>query len=146
MTTDEVYIRPANLWDGDAIYGMICRLENRMMDRIGFDLIFTRNLQNDLIGYFVAMLGDRPVGMGSCHVQTLLHHAAFVGEIQEMYVDEDFRSQNIGSKLMDYLVAFAKDKGAIQLEVTSRDYRENAHRFYQKEDFEKSHVKLVRYF
>lgn len=146
MVTDEVYIRPADLSDSDAIYGMICRLENRMMDRTGFDFIFSRNLQNELIGYFVAMLGDRPVGMGSCHIQTLLHHAAFVGEIQEMYVEEDFRSQKIGNKLMDALVSFARSKGAIQLEVTSRDYREKAHRFYQNEDFEKSHVKLVRYF
>lgn len=146
MATDEVYIRHANLTDGDAMYGMICRLENRMMDRAGFDLIFRKNLQNELIAYFVAMLGDRPVGMGSCHIQTLLHHAAFVGEIQEMFVEEDFRSQKIGNKLMDALVTFAKDKGAIQLEVTSRDYREQAHRFYQNEDFEKSHVKLVRYF
>lgn len=146
MATDKVYIRPANLWDGDAIYGMICGLENRMMDRTDFDFIFTRNLQNEMIGYFVAMIGDRPVGMGSCHIQTLLHHVAFVGEIQEMYVEENFRSQKIGSKLMDHLVTFARSKGAIQLEVTSRDYREKAHRFYQNEDFEKSHVKLIRYF
>ena len=43
-------------------------------------------------------------------------------------------------------VEFAKSKNALQIEVTSNNVRENAHRFYQKEGFSKSHVKLVRYF
>ncbi len=84
--------------------------------------------------------------MVSCHIQPLLHHAALVSEIQEMYVKDEFRSQQIGKALMEYVVGFAKSMGAVQMEVTSRSTRENAHRFYQREGFEKSHVKLVRYF
>ncbi|CAG4999226.1 Aminoalkylphosphonate N-acetyltransferase [Dyadobacter sp. CECT 9275] len=142
----DLSIRPATDKDADILYTMICGLENKVMDRMNFDFVFLRNIRNDAIRYYIAEYGQQPVGMGSCHIQALLHHAALVGEIQEMYVEEAFRSKAIGKMLMGYLVDFAKSKGAIQLEVTSRNYRESAHRFYQREGFEKSHVKLVRYF
>ena len=69
-----------------------------------------------------------------------------VAEIQEMFVKEEYRSKEIGKALVEALVFFAKSKSALQIEVTSNNVRENAHRFYQKEGFKKSHVKLVRYF
>jgi (aminoalkyl)phosphonate N-acetyltransferase len=139
-------LRRAILSDADALYKMICGLEKTILDRSAFDFIFQRNLHNEYVAYFIAEVGDEAIGMGSCHIQTLLHHTAFVAEIQEMFVYKQYRSLQVGKALMAEIVEFAKSRGAIQLEVTSRDYRESAHRFYQREGFEKSHVKLVRYF
>lgn len=117
-----------------------------VLNRPGFDAAFDRNIVNPNISYFLAEQDGKQVGMVSCHIQPLLHHAALVLEIQEMYVEPDYRSQKIGNALMRHVTAFAKGEGAIQMEVTSRATREHAHRFYQREGFEKSHVKLVRYF
>jgi len=116
------------------------------LGRPGFDAAFDRNLASPNISYFLGELDGKPVGMISCHIQPLLHHAALVSEIQEMYVVPEYRSQQVGKALMEHVVAFAKGEGAIQMEVTSRATREQAHKFYQREGFEKSHVKLVRYF
>jgi|GEM_PF-283228 len=146
MIPASLKIRLASFEDEQAIYEMICGLENAVLDRGAFDFIFRENLQNEMIAYFIAEVENMPIGMGSCHVQTLLHHASYVAEIQEMFVYEAYRSMDVGKMLMAHLVEFAKSKEAIQLEVTSRAYRESAHRFYQREGFEKSHVKLVRYF
>jgi len=143
---DQLTVRKAGIADQEVIYKLICGLENTELDRAGFDFAFNRNIENNSIGYFLAVYADKPVGMVSCHIQPLLHHAALVAEIQEMYVEADFRSFQIGKSLMRHAVAFAKSEGAIQIEVTSRNTREQAHRFYQREGFEKSHVKLVRYF
>ncbi|WP_229208738.1 GNAT family N-acetyltransferase [Dyadobacter luticola] len=117
-----------------------------ILDRAGFDFAFDRNIQSANITYFIAFLNDHPVGLVSCHIQPLLHHAALVSEIQEMYVEPEYRSHKIGKALMERVTTFAKEQGAIQMEVTSRQSREKAHQFYQREGFEKSHVKLVRYF
>lgn len=117
-----------------------------ILDRLGFDAAFNRNMASPNITYFLAEHEGKPIGMVSCHIQPLLHHAALVSEIQEMYVEPEYRSQKVGNVLMEHVTAFAKKEGAIQMEVTSRATREQAHRFYQREGFEKSHVKLVRYF
>ncbi|WP_090148979.1 GNAT family N-acetyltransferase [Dyadobacter soli] len=139
-------IRRASAADREIIYQMICGLENMPINRPGFDAAFDRNITSPHISYFLAETGEKPVGMVSCHIQPLLHHAALVAEIQEMYVEPEYRSQKVGNALMEHVTAFAKGEGAIQMEVTSRATREQAHRFYQREGFEKSHVKLVRYF
>ena len=139
-------IREATIADREILYQMICGLENALLDRGAFDFVFNKNRKSQNIRYFLAELSGKPVGMISCHIQPLLHHAALVSEIQEMYVEPEFRSKLIGKALMAHVVDFAKSAGAIQMEVTSRNVREQAHRFYQREGFEKSHVKLVRYF
>ena len=146
METDKLIIREVTSDDKPVIYAMICGLENMEMDVAGFDIAFDTNLKNPNIRYFLAELNAKPVGMVSCHIQPLLHHAALVSEIQEMYVEPAYRSQQVGKALMQHVTAHAKSMGAIQMEVTSRNVREQAHRFYQREGFEKSHVKLVRYF
>ena len=143
---DKLFIRKVIRDDEETIYRMICGLENTVINRADFDMIFQQNLIAENITYFIAEFNGKPVGMVSCHIQPLLHHAALVSEIQEMYVDPEFRSQAIGHELMQRVLEHAKENGAIQIEVTSRSTRESAHRFYQKEDFAKSHVKLVRYF
>jgi len=144
--SDKLFIRKALPEDEETIYQMICDLEDMELDRTGFDRAFQKNITSENIAYFIAELDQKPVGMISCHIQPLLHHAALVSEIQEMYVVPQFRSKRIGNQLITKVVEYAQSKGAIQIEVTSRATRENAHRFYQKEGFDKSHVKLVRHF
>lgn len=146
MVSTALHIRLATLYDEETVYHMICDLENKSLNRQDFNYVYHRNLANDHICYLIAELDAEPVGMGSCHVQPLLHHVCMVAEIQEMYVRPEHRSKEIGKALVEQLVVFAKSKSAQQIEVTSNNVRENAHRFYQKEGFKKSHVKLVRYF
>lgn len=141
-----ITIRRASPADRETIYAMICDLENTILDRKGFDHAFELNIASTHISYFLAEWDGQPVGLMSCHIQPLLHHAGLVSEIQEMYVKPEFRSRHIGKVLMAHVAGYAKGEGAIQIEVTSRATREQAHRFYQREGFEKSHVKLVRYF
>lgn len=146
LPVENLVIRKAGPADRDIIYGMICRLEDMVLDPAGFDFAFNRNISSLHITYFLAFDRAKPMGMASCHIQPLLHHAALVAEIQEMFVEPECRSMGIGNALMEAVVSHAKESGAIQLEVTSRATREQAHRFYQREGFAKSHVKLVRYF
>ncbi len=139
----EVVIRRAVQADEEVLYQMLCDLENEVLDRTTFGLVFIKNLQQESIGYFIAESNDGPAGMASCHVQLLLHHAAPVGEIQEMYVAPALRSQGIGKALIGAVFHFAGQRGARQVEVTSNKIRRDTHRFYEREGFQKTHDKLV---
>ncbi len=139
----EITIRPARPSDTDLLYGMLCELENEKLDREAFEATFLTNLDNKNIRYFIAEIQGSPLGMGSCHVQLLLHHAAPVAEIQEMYVNPVVRSQGIGRKLIEAIWQFAQLRGAVQIEVTSNLTRLDTHRFYEREGFRKTHAKLV---
>ena len=139
----ELLIRSALFADADILYRMLCDLENEELDRKGFDAALLANLGNENICYFIAEIHHKPVGLASCHVQLLLHHAAPVAEIQEMYVDTTLRSQGIGRQLIKAIEHFAQARGATQIEVTSNLNRLDTHRFYQREGFHKTHAKLV---
>ena len=139
----EVTIRSACPADVGILYGMLCELENEKLDREAFDTVFQRNLNNENIAYLIAEIEGVSVGMAGCHVQLLLHHAAAIAEIQEMYVNPTFRSKGIGRKLIVAIRQFAERLGANQIEVTSNLIRLDTHRFYEREGFRKSHAKLV---
>ena len=146
MISEKLHIRKATDQDEEIVFEMTCDLENKVLNRGAFNHVFHHNLAQENICYLLAEMDGKPVGVGSCHVQYLLHHVCMVAEIQEMFVSASYRSKEIGKALVEALVVFAKSKSALQIEVTSNNMRENAHRFYQKEGFRKSHVKLVRYF
>lgn len=136
-------IRSAGEADEALLYGMLCDLENEVLDPDSFGSIYRANLQNERIGYFIAEVEGQAIGMAGCYVQLLLHHAAPVGEIQEMYVDPTVRSKGIGKALIQAVFDYARQQGAHQVEVTSNKVRVDTHRFYEREGFHKTHDKLV---
>lgn len=137
-------IRGATAEDFKIIYNFINELENDIFDEKIQQVIFSENLKNENIIYLLAFENDEPAGFISCHAQWLLHHAALIGEIQEMIVTEKFRSKGVGKLLIAELIARAKSKGINQLEVTSSKKRESAHRFYVREGFAQSHFKFTK--
>lgn len=136
-------IRPARVSDQETMYRMLCDLEDETLDRKGFEKAFLKNIESNDIGYFIADRSGEPVGLASCHVQMLLHHAASIAEIQELYVLPDCRSLGIGKQLVAAVRDFSRQRGASQIEVSTRQTRLETHRFYEREGFVNSHFKLV---
>jgi len=139
-------IRPATVDDQDIVYAFLCELEAETLDRMRFNVCFADNLSNPMVHYLIAELPDAtgPVGFVSCHVQYLLHHTGKVGEIQELFVKPTYRSQRIGRQLVGAIVTLAREQGLVNLEVTTNQKRNDAIRFYEREAFINTHLKLVR--
>jgi PhnO protein len=139
-------IRPATIDDQDVVYAFLCELEAERLDRTRFNVCFAYNLANSMVYYLIAEIPDAagPVGFVSCHVQYLLHHTGKVGEIQELYVEPTYRNQQIGRQLVSALVKLASEQGLVNLEVTTNQKRDDAIRFYEREAFINTHLKLVR--
>lgn len=143
-SSGSLIIRPATSDDQDVVYAFLCELEDETLDRTQFDACFANNLASPMVHYLIAELPDGPVGFVSCHVQYLLHHTGKVGEIQELFVKPANRSQQIGRQLVDALVALAQQEELVNLEVTTNQKRNDAIRFYERELFIATHLKLVR--
>ena len=53
--------------------------------------------------------------------------------VEDFAVDPERRSEGIGSKLLDGMRGWARERGATHLELDSADARLDAHRFYVRE-------------
>ncbi|GAB3959875.1 aminoalkylphosphonate N-acetyltransferase [Spirosoma harenae] len=143
IATNYLQIRDATLTDAPIVYDFLCTLEESILDRTAFDTVYNQNLVNPSIHYLVAELNGQVVGFVSCHVQILLHHCGKVGEIQELFVLPAFRNQRIGQKLVDELKSLAIQENFVNLEVTTNQKRIDTIRFYERESFKRTHIKLV---
>lgn len=80
--------------------------------------------------------GRRIVGMVTLILMEI--PVAFRSRMEDMVVDEAYRGQGIATKLSRALIALAKKKGAVTIDLTSRPDkdRETANKFYVKLGFE----------
>ena len=136
-------IRNAKSDDLDTIFNFICELENEVFDFQIFKDIFEENLQNLNYVYYVAEIENQVVGFISFHTQKLLHHCGIVGEIQELYVAQNFRNQQIGRFLVNKVRDYAKTHKLKSIEVTSNKLRTENVYIYEHLGFKLSHNKFT---
>lgn len=75
--------------------------------------------------------------MGRAYLYILyndLHKKPF-GFMEDVYVDENYRGEGTGKKLVSEIIKKAKEKGCYKLVCTSRYKREKVHEFYEKFGF-----------
>lgn len=70
-------------------------------------------------------------------------HLLLVAEIMELIVSREVRSKGIGAALLKAAREQAIQHHCIQFEVTSNQKRKQAHRFYQREGLEQTHIKMT---
>lgn len=142
-TVTDLQIRAATWDDASPIYAFMCALEEATLDQSAFLTVFRRNLADPAVYYLVAEASE-VIGFVSCHVHYLLHHGGKVAEIQELFVRPDVRNQGIGHHLIKALLTLAIQERFINLEVTTNQKRADALRFYERESFHRTHIKLVK--
>ncbi|HUZ40439.1 MAG TPA: GNAT family N-acetyltransferase [Acidimicrobiales bacterium] len=88
----------------------------------------TRRRRGDV---FVAELDGDVVGV--CQViifQHFQHAGAWCAEIESVHVRSDVRSQGIGALMLHAAEELAVERGCYRIQLTSRNVRVDAHRFY----------------
>ncbi|PSB22354.1 GNAT family N-acetyltransferase [filamentous cyanobacterium CCP2] len=68
-------------------------------------------------------------------MQNDLHDEPF-GLMENVWVDETYRGQGIGSDLVNTIIQQAKEKGCYKLIATSRSSRSQVHELYKRLGFE----------
>lgn len=137
-------VRKATAADEEAVYQLVRALEGRDLPRQRFAEIYTSQ-QNDF--RYISLVwekGNCVLGFLNLRLESQLHHGGLVAEILEMVVAPACRGQGIGKALVEEGEKFARERGCALLEVTSSCSREDAHRFYQREGFSPTHLKLTK--
>jgi len=80
--------------------------------------------------------------VGTFHL-TFLTYLAGSGkddlQIEAVHVDREWRGKGIGSQMMAWAIATARERGCRRVQLTTNKKRKDAHRFYQRLGFELSH-------
>lgn len=142
----QISIRPAERRDVPAVYQFVCLLEETELNYQVFEKIYYSNIADKRNHYLVAEDENKiVVGIISCHTQLLLHHAACVAEIQELYVPELHRNMGVGKKLLTALTVKLAETDCMLLEVTARNKRTATHLFYENAGLNFTHKKFTRF-
>jgi len=127
----------------DAVYNLICELEDKNLDKYAFLRIYQENIADGNVHYMLAVDKSDIIGFASLHIQKLLHHCAKMGEIQEMIISEKYQGSGAGTELFSQLVKTASVNNCLYLEVCCNKVREKSHQFYIKQGMTQSHYKFV---
>ncbi|AFL51917.1 GNAT superfamily N-acetyltransferase [Sinorhizobium fredii] len=89
---------------------------------------------------FVACIGDEVVGTFQTAVSTSLPGRGSSSlVIEAVQTREDMRGRGIGARMIRHAIAEARERGAAKVRLTSNAVRVDAHRFYERLGFERSH-------
>ncbi|SHO62754.1 GNAT family N-acetyltransferase [Algoriphagus zhangzhouensis] len=78
-------------------------------------------------------------------IQYLMYQGGIRAQIEAVQIKKEHRSQGIGSKMMNWAIARAKERKAQLIQLTSNKKRSKAIRFYEGFGFEASHEGMKLY-
>jgi len=139
-------LRAATAHDLDVIFEFISELECVSFNLPTFAKNFEDATRDPHAILLVATFDKQIIGFASCYSQVLLHHNGRIGEIQEMFVEKNFRGQGIGNMLVKAIEEIAKERQWLGIEVCANIKRLEAHKFYQDLGFSQTHYKFTKEF
>lgn len=90
---------------------------------------------------YVALLGDDVVGtFQATLITTLLGRGASLMRVAAVHTRPDLRGRGIGAAMMRHAIEVARSAGAASVQLTSNAGRTDAHRFYERLGFQRSHA------
>ena len=134
-------IREITLKELYTVYEVVKQLrENLSYDEFE-DLIYDmRHMEYKMIGLFEK---EQLITYAGVAVQTNLYHKRHL-YIFDLVTDAAFRSRGYAKAMMEYLRDYAKMAACQNLVLSSGFQREDAHRFYEREGFEKKSYLFVK--
>lgn len=118
-------------------------MEKKKINREHFDCVFENAMKNeDFI--FLVYRDEKIYGFLSFIIHHYLHHDKNTGEIVELVVDPNKRGMHIGSQLIGKIEEIARVNNLEQIELSTSTYRTEAHRFYEKNGYTKSHYNYTK--
>ncbi|MBB5619437.1 GNAT superfamily N-acetyltransferase [Pedobacter cryoconitis] len=83
--------------------------------------------------------GDKVATFQLTFLQYLTYEGGLRAQIEAVRTSSEYRGQGIGTKVFDYAIHRAKEKGCHMVQLTSDKRRPDAIRFYEKIGFVSSH-------
>jgi GNAT superfamily N-acetyltransferase len=144
MPRSDAAIREAHVGDAPGVATLLAQLgypDDRQA--VASRLAAASTSGNDIV--FLAVDGVVPLGLSAVHIIPLFHRSSSVARVTAFVVSENVRRTGIGSALIRACERFAYSRGAERLEVTSGDWRSDAHSFYLALGFQREGTRLSKY-
>src|SRR5581483_9518986 len=88
----------------------------------------------------VAELSGRVAGTFQLTIiQGLMYRGARTAQVEAVRVAADLRGRGIGEAMMRWAIAESRCRGCLRLQLTSNKARGDAHRFYERLGFRRTH-------
>ena len=109
-------------------------------------MLFDSYLEQDDVDAFVAEEGGRVVGFVNVEYRDRLNRTAPEAWVPELVVAEAKRSAGIGKGLLAEAETAARERGCWGIALESATWREDAHRFYEREGWEHAAKAFIKGF
>ena len=91
---------------------------------------------------FLMVAENKGVVIGTFQITYLIYLAAAGREdcqIESVHVVNSWRGRGVGTQMMEWAIAHAKQRGCRRVQLTTNKKRKDAHRFYERLGFTLSH-------
>ncbi len=81
--------------------------------------------------------------IGTLHLMflpSISYQGGLRAQVESVRVDKQYQNLGIGSAMMKWTIERATERGAHLMQLTTHKSREDAHRFYERLGFQKSHL------
>ena len=127
-------IRELDLKELQNVYEVLSQLRVDLSYKEFEDLIYDmRHMEYKMIGI---MDGEELIAYAGVAVQTNLYHKRHL-YVFDLVTDEKYRAKGYGKMMLEYLVDYAKMGMCENIVLSSGFAREDAHKFYEKNGFDK---------
>ena len=121
---------------------IISQLSNTKFNEEDFKIFF--NLLNKNHKIFVIEFGNKLLGCGTILIEPkLIHNMSYVGHIEDIVIDNRYRNNSLGYKIISFLIEYCSTVGCYKVIL---DCKEELVNFYKKNGFEENNVGMSIYF
>lgn len=122
-------------------FGDVMRLLRQLwpdkhLDATSLKTVFNRAVFSESQTHLCATEGQRVIGFASLTLKNNLWQAGYLGHIDELVVDDNYRGRGIGTRLLEHILVLARQRGCRRVELDSAFHRKQAHQFYEQRGFE----------
>lgn len=110
---------------------------NKELNRGDLFRVFKRGIVSDSDEYLCAEVNEEVIGFCAYVVVNNFWQAGYIAYVYAMIVDDSFRGKGIGTTLLERVFELAKLRGCKKIELDSGFPREQAHKFYERNGFER---------
>ena len=134
-------IRELDLKELYMTYELVSQLRPELSYKEFEDLIYDmRHMDYKMIGI---MEKDKLVSYAGVAVQTNLYHKRHIF-VFDLVTDKEYRAKGYGKMMLEYLKDYAKVAMCEKIVLSSGFAKEEAHKFYEKNGFEKKSFVFVK--
>jgi GNAT superfamily N-acetyltransferase len=139
-----VILRNAELSDAGAVAALMTQL-GYPSTPAQIEPRLTRMLADPDYTAVVAEDGSDVVGLVLVHLEHGLEYDAIYGRIMGLVIDERWRGQGLGKRLMQHMERWCREQGADRIVLTSANRRLDSHKFYDAIGYERTGLRFAKW-